>query len=73
MRELLIELAGKNEDYYVTGDSNAFEFSDTLAAMTGDESVNLVLSLPPNERYDYNHRGKLQALTHGLVSLRQAE
>ena len=73
VRALLIELAGKNEDYYVTGDFNAFEFSKTLAAMTGNESVNLVLSLPPNERYDYNHRGQLQALMHGLVSRRQAE
>ncbi|MDA0334470.1 MAG: endonuclease/exonuclease/phosphatase family protein [bacterium] len=73
VRALLIELAGRNQDYYVTGDFNDFEFSDTLAAMAGDESINLVLSLPPNERYDYNHRGKLEALMHGLVSRRQVE
>jgi len=57
----------------VTGDFNDFEFSETLAAMTGEESVNLVESLPPLERYDYNHRGQMEALMHGLVSRRQAE
>ena len=33
----------------------------------GDESVNLVSKLEPEQRYDYNHRGKLQVLMHGIV------
>ncbi len=73
VRELLVTLSDQGMDYYVTGDFNDVEFSETLAAMTGEESVNLVMSLPPNERFDYNHRGKLQALMHGVVSRRQVE
>ncbi len=57
-------------DYYVTGDFNDFEFSSTLRALCGDDSVNMVETLPPSERYDYNHRGQLQALMHGVVSKR---
>jgi hypothetical protein len=32
-----------------------------------DVSTNLVLNLPEDERFDYNHRGKLQVLMHGVV------
>ncbi|NND82747.1 MAG: hypothetical protein HKN50_10005 [Gammaproteobacteria bacterium] len=53
--------------YYVTGDFNDTEHSQTLAALTLEEGSNLVCSLPPEERYDYNHRGKLQVLMHGIV------
>jgi len=28
--------------------------------------------LPPEQRYDYNHRGKLQVLMHGIVPKRLA-
>jgi len=54
-------------DYYVTGDFNDGEHSRPLTAMLGDESANLVFSLDADQRYDYNHRGKLQVLMHGLV------
>ena len=54
-------------DYYVTGDFNDTEESETLAAIVGEENVNLVSLLPPQQRYDYNHRGKLQVLMHGIV------
>jgi len=27
----------------------------------------MVEQLPPGQRYDYNHRGKLQVLMHGIV------
>jgi len=57
----------KGLDYYVTGDFNDTEESETLAAMVGDESVNLVNLLAPEQRYDYNHRGKLQVLMHAIV------
>lgn len=62
-----------NVEYYVTGDFNDTQQSDTLATLTDSGSVNLVMSLPENQRYDYNHRGKLQVLMHGLVSHRLAE
>ena len=72
IRETLLDLVEKGVDYYVTGDFNDVEFSDTLRTMTGDESVNLLDALLPDDRFDYNHRGKLQALMHGIVSKRQA-
>ena len=71
-RELAV-MRGQDLDYYVTGDFNDTEESETLAAITGDESVNLVKLLPPEQRYDYNHRGKLQVLMHGIVPNRLAE
>lgn len=55
-------------DYYVTGDFNDGENSEPLSVLVGDSSHNLVFDLEPNERYDYNHRGKLQVLMHGVVS-----
>ena len=64
---MMQELHEQGMDYYVTGDFNDTENSTTLTSMVGKHSVNLVNSLPENERYDYNHRGKLQALMHGLV------
>ncbi len=60
-------------DYYLTGDFNDTEASETLTALTGDESVNLVFQLKPEQRYDYNHRGKLQVLMHGIVPKELAE
>lgn len=60
-------------DYYLTGDFNDTEESETLAAVVGHDSVNLVKLLPPQQRYDYNHRGKLQVLMHGIVPKRLAE
>ena len=30
------------------------------------------MALEPDQRYDYNHRGKLQVLMHGIVSQDQA-
>jgi len=68
VRGTLLDLAEQGINYYVTGDFNDFEFSETLHAMLGDDSINLVDLLPRKERYDYNHRGKSQALTHGIVS-----
>jgi len=71
--EHLAELRGQGLDYYVTGDFNDTEESDTLAAVVGDANVNLVKTLPVDQRYDYNHRGKLQVLMHGIVPRRLAE
>lgn len=55
-------------EYYITGDFNDSEFSPTLETLCADGAVNLVMQLPEVERYDYNHRGKLQVLMHGIVS-----
>ena len=73
VRDTLLTLAERDTNYYVTGDFNDFEFSETLRAMLGDESINLIDSVPREERYDYNHRGKSQALMHGIVSKRHAD
>lgn len=68
VREWILEREAQETDYFVTGDFNDFEDSPTLRAMLGSESVNLVKSLPKQERYDYNHRGKLHVLMHAIVS-----
>ena len=54
-------------DYYLTGDFNDTEHSDTLKELTTTTGTNLVMSLAPQNRYDYNHRGLLQVLMHGIV------
>lgn len=60
-------------DYYVTGDFNDFEFSATLRELVGMHNTNLVESVPPALRFDYNHRGLSQALMHGVVAKRQLD
>ncbi|MFK7991187.1 MAG: endonuclease/exonuclease/phosphatase family protein [Sandaracinaceae bacterium] len=70
VREALSDLRARGGDFYVTGDFNDFEFSATLRALTGDDCVNMVETLPPEDRYDYNHRGQLQVLMHGVVPKR---
>lgn len=67
IREALTDARVAGLDFYVTGDFNDFEFSPTLRALCADDCVNLVETLPPNARYDYNHRGQLQVLMHGVV------
>ncbi|MGK0216814.1 MAG: putative extracellular nuclease [Planctomycetota bacterium] len=69
----LAKLRAAQVDYYVTGDFNDFEFSETLRTLVGDHSANLVERVPLVQRYDYNHRGLSQALMHGVVSKRQLE
>ena len=63
----------KGVEFYITGDFNDLEFSPTMLECTGERGVNLVLSLPETERYDYNHRGKLQVLMHGIVPKKMSE
>jgi predicted extracellular nuclease len=73
IRTALVDLHRAGTDYYVTGDFNDYEFSKTLRTILGEESVNLVESLGPDLRYDYNHRGMSEALLHAVVSHAQAE
>ena len=69
--ERTARLRREEVDYYVTGDFNDFEFSDTLGALTEDHSTNLIERVPEPLRFDYNHRGLSQALMHGVVANRQ--
>lgn len=62
-----------DEVAYVTGDFNDHEFSPTLQALLGDDHTNLLETLPPEERYDYNHRGWSQALMHGVLARRHVD
>lgn len=71
--EHLTTLRAGEIDYYVTGDFNDFEFSQTLHELIGDHSINLVDRIPEDQRYDYNHRGLSQALMHGVIAKRQLE
>ena len=69
-KEIRLETQSLHEkgiNYYVTGDFNDTEYSKTLNEVVGKQSANLVLELDEEERYDYNHRGKLQVLMHGIV------
>jgi glycine cleavage system pyridoxal-binding protein P/predicted extracellular nuclease len=52
----------------VLGDLNDFDFSTTLQILTGTDLVNLIETLPENERYTYLFEGNAQALDHILVS-----
>ncbi len=73
IRAELTAMRREGLDYYVTGDFNDTEESETLLNLVGEESSNLVYRVPPEQRYDYNHRGKLQVLMHGIVPVDLAE
>ena len=69
------ELLSRGVEFYLTGDFNDTEHSETLEVLLGGfdgQNHNLVMDLPENQRYDYNHRGKLQVLMHGIVSKKMA-
>jgi len=68
IREEARKIHDKGCEYYITGDFNDTENSETMDYLVGLNSVNLVDILAKDERYDYNHRGKLQVLMHGIVS-----
>jgi uncharacterized protein len=69
----LADFNARGLDYYVTGDFNDFEFSESVKALLGDDSVNLVHQVPVDQRFDYNHRGKLHTLMQGIISKRQLD
>lgn len=52
----------------VLGDFNDHEFRSPLRILTSARLENLVLRLPPGDRYTYNHLGNSQVLDHILVS-----
>ncbi len=67
IRNALAVLEGEQRNYLVTGDFNDFEFSKTVKAICGDTACNLMDSIPAQDRFDYNHRGKLHTLMHAIV------
>ncbi len=69
----LEQLAAEGHRYYVTGDFNDFEFSQALGVLEGSRNYNLARGVPRSERYDYNHRGRLQVLMHGIVARAESE
>ncbi len=72
IEEALSQLRQRGEDYYVTGDFNDVAGSETVNRFLLAGNVNLVDQLPASERFDYNHRGKLHVLMHGIVSAEMA-
>ncbi|NNC54151.1 MAG: hypothetical protein HKO07_00360, partial [Pseudomonadales bacterium] len=69
VRQHLLSLLADEQEFYATGDFNDTEHSETLRALLGDDCCNMVERLPANQRFDYNHRGKLHALMHAVVPL----
>lgn len=58
-----------NASVVVLGDLNDFEFSDTMTVLKGSNAlVDMISTLPANERYTYVFDGNSQALDHILVS-----
>jgi len=57
----------------LTGDLNDFHFSPPLQILTGEEMINLIETLPPEERYTYIFEGNSEALDHMLISPSLAE
>src|SRR5262249_5907407 len=57
-----------NAAVVVAGDLNDFEFSSSVQALTGVDMVDLITTLPANERYTYVFQGNSQVLDHLLVS-----
>ncbi|OLC20814.1 MAG: hypothetical protein AUH33_02955 [Chloroflexi bacterium 13_1_40CM_68_21] len=52
----------------VLGDLNDFEFSPTIAILKSAPLLDLIETLPANERYTYDFEGNSQTLDHIMVS-----
>ena len=57
-----------NAKVVVLGDLNDFEFSEVLNSLKTDHLINLIETLPQNERYTFVFEGNSQALDHILIS-----
>lgn len=64
------DVVTKNSDanVVVMGDLNDFQFTETLNILKGNEMINLIDTLPINDRYSYTYDGNSQTLDHILVS-----
>jgi 2',3'-cyclic-nucleotide 2'-phosphodiesterase / 3'-nucleotidase / 5'-nucleotidase len=63
-----IVLANPAAKVVALGDLNDFQFTPTVAKIAGGEMVDLISTLPLQERYTYTYDGNSQALDHILVS-----
>jgi uncharacterized protein len=63
-----LEAANPRANVVVLGDLNDFDFSETLSILKGDQLVNLMDTLPLNERYSYVYEGNSEVLDQILVS-----
>ncbi|ODA17085.1 endonuclease [Geobacillus thermoleovorans] len=61
-----------NANVVVLGDLNDFEFSAAVKTLKGSELVNMMESVPADDRYSYIYEGNSQLLDHILVSKRLA-
>ena len=70
LHDFIAELIAVNPDsrLVVLGDLNDFQFSNPVRLLAGENLENLILTLPPEERYTYIYEGNSQALDHILVS-----
>lgn len=60
--------ADPNVGVIVAGDLNDFQFSAPVKKIIGSDFIDLVSTLPENERYGYIYDGNAQSLDHILVS-----
>lgn len=61
-----------NLNIVVLGDLNDYYFSETLDILKGQELINLVETLPADQRYSYIHDGICQSLDYILISYAMA-
>ncbi len=62
-------LAAKpNANIVALGDMNDYEYSETLRILKGDQLINMIETLPKEERYSYVYGGNSQVLDNMLVS-----
>jgi uncharacterized protein len=60
--------ADSNADVITLGDLNDFEFSDTVKILKGAILIDLMDTLPQNERYSYVFEGNSETLDQTLIS-----
>lgn len=57
----------------VLGDLNDFEYSSPIEALENGQLVNMIETLPVEQRFTYNYQGNSQVLDHILVSRHLAD
>ncbi|MBP2340217.1 putative extracellular nuclease [Saccharothrix coeruleofusca] len=64
-----VKSVDRGANVVLAGDINDYQFSPALGTLTsGGAIVDLISTLPPNERYSYVHEGNSQTLDHILIS-----
>lgn len=60
--------ADKKATVIVLGDMNDFEFSNTIKNINGNELIDVISTLPKNERYTYVYQGNSQTLDNIMIN-----